>query len=458
MHDAKRMIFAGALFAGLVGVQPLAGADLVAGPMVGHVTDKSARLWMEFPVAGQVTVTAFDVVHNEPVGGMRIGVEGPTPFVCDVPISGLQPNHAYRVEVKLNGETVKLPEIALRTAPETGEEATFTVAFGSGLDIAPMTPAAGGAAESEPVLVPHKLPIFRSITTINPRAFFFLGGMGKLPEKLEDFPTTHRAAYRFITDFHTLIRREPDMQGLLNSTPCYALFDERDLGPAGVDSKFVFLQESLVAFQRFWPNPDWGTPENPGCFFTCSFGDADFFMLDTRTFRSEQSLLGAPQLAWLEKGLKSSRASFKVIGASCRLFGGGAKDAGDGWAKYPIEQADFLKWLEQNRVTGLISLAGNQNVGSVSKFESAAGGLRYPIFMAGTSMLSPIAEARTAANSPEVTEAGKETRIGGAAVRNSFGTLDFGGQNEHRFVTLRVRDETGKAVGEQTVLAQQLRD
>ena len=227
MHDAKRIITKSLLSAGvlLVAAGRAAAADLVAGPMVGHVTDKSARLWMEFPVAGQVTVTAFDVVHNEPVGGMGVGVEGPWPFVCDVPVSGLQANHAYRVEVKLNGEVVKLPEIVLRTAPAPGEEATFSVAFGSGLDITPMAPAngaGGAAAQSDPVLVPHKLPIFQSITSIKPRAFFFLGGMGNLPAKLEDFPTTHRAAYRFITDFDSLIRREPDMQPLLSSTPCYA--------------------------------------------------------------------------------------------------------------------------------------------------------------------------------------------------------------------------------------------
>ena len=48
----------------------------------------------------------------------------------------------------------------------------------------------------------------------------------------------------------------------------------------------VIVVPALVAFQRFWPNPDWGTPANPGCFCTFSLGDVDFFLLDARTFRS----------------------------------------------------------------------------------------------------------------------------------------------------------------------------
>ena len=177
---------------------------------------------------------------------------------------------------------------------------------------------------------------------------------------------------------------------------CGAL-TSRDLGPVGVDSKFVFLQESLVAFQRFWPNPDWGTPENPGCFFTCSFGDVDFFMLDTRTFRADKSLLGGAQLAWLEKGLKGSRASFKVIGAPCRLIG----DGKDGWGLFPAEREAFIKWLGDSHITGIVSLAGNQTLGEVTKYDAPAGqGPRYPIFTVGTSTLSPVAEPRQVASIP----------------------------------------------------------
>src|ERR1051325_6083718 len=83
--------------------------DPVAGPMVGHVTEPSARVWMQWPIAGEVSVTAFDLESKSAVSAVKVGLEGPSPFVCDVPISGLQPNRSYRIEVKFDGQDVRIP-------------------------------------------------------------------------------------------------------------------------------------------------------------------------------------------------------------------------------------------------------------------------------------------------------------------------------------------------------------
>src|SRR5690242_9423983 len=50
-----------------VGGLPSFAVDLTAGPMIGHVTDTSARLWMQFPVAGDVTINAFEVETSHQV-------------------------------------------------------------------------------------------------------------------------------------------------------------------------------------------------------------------------------------------------------------------------------------------------------------------------------------------------------------------------------------------------------
>src|SRR5690242_7244790 len=120
-----------------------AGVDLTAGPMVGHVTDHSARIWMQFPVAGEVTITTYDAQQNFQVSELRVDLTGPLPFTCDVPINNLQPNHTYRIAVKLDGDPVRLPppELAIRTAPTPGEEAAFTIAFGSNIAFSPLLPA-----------------------------------------------------------------------------------------------------------------------------------------------------------------------------------------------------------------------------------------------------------------------------------------------------------------------------
>jgi hypothetical protein len=48
-------------------------------------------------------------------------------------------------------------------------------------------------------------------------------------------------------------------------------------------------------------------------------------------------------------------------------------------------------------------------------------------------------------------------RQGAAVVGPQFATLDFGGVREHRFVTMRVRDEDGRVKAEQTVFGVQLK-
>jgi hypothetical protein len=385
---------------------------------------------------------------------MRVGLEGPIPFVCDVPVSSLEPNATYRIEVKFDGQPVILPgpDVVLRTAPTPGEEAAFSVACGSGILISPFTPARPSAstapvttspttAPPTPTFAPHKLPIFRAITDTNPRAFIFLGNVGTLPPKLDEFPTTHRAAYRFIADFHSNLRREPDLQPLLRTTPCYAVFGDRDYGPADCDSTYVFAPEALVAFQRFWPNPDWGSPENPGCFSTFSLGDTDFFLLDARTFRTAKTLLGTPQLAWLQANLSASHAAFKILAAPCTLWGDDPEhpDA-DSWSRFPAEQAAFLRWLGDSHITGIVALGGNHPTGALAKFDpDPATNLRYPLFILATSTLA-------------------KSQHGIGDPPNTFGTLDFAGKGEHRSLTLRLRDDTGKTRLEQVLLAAQLKN
>jgi alkaline phosphatase D len=431
-------------------LRPAAAAhvDLVAGPMVGHVTENSARIWMQFPIAGQVGINVIDARTNQTVSGVKVDLEGPSPFACDVPVNNLRPDRSYRLEVKFEGDPVTLPapDLVIRTAPSPGDESPLTIAFGS--DIAPPPP---GAAKGPAAL-------FKAITDLKPRAFFFLGNVGYLPPSLNQFPTTRRAAYRFICDLHDSIRREPFLQPLFRTTPSYGLFNDRDFGTLDADQSFPFAQESLIAYQKFWPNPDWGTPQTPGCFSTCTFGDVDFFLLDTRTYRTPSSsaatqpaaaaLLGPGQLDWLKKSLLASRASFKVLAAPCPLF----SDEPDSWARFPAEQPPFLRWLGDHHISGLLALAGNRPAGELTRVDPPrAAGVLYPLFTLGTSTLTDIPGRAPPTLLPN------PQRLAQPVLQNNFGTLDFGGQREHRLVTLRLRDESGKTRLEQILYASQLR-
>ncbi len=422
--------------------------------MVGHVTDRSARIWMQLSIAKQVTIECYDEGDSQ-ASAVSLDVEGPLPFVCDLPLNNLEPNKSYRIVVKLNGQVVHPPgpEVVVRTAPAPGEEAAFSVGFGSGANFssANTLPAATGERTTSPV--------FKIINEVKPRAFLFLGNSGMLPEKLDDFPATRRKAFRWICDADFRIRCEPVMQQLFRTTACYGIWGERDFGAIGGNKDWVYAKESQAAFQRYWANPDWGTPQNPGCYCAFTMGDVDFFLLDDRMFRDSEagdgsgrkSMVGESQLAWLKKGLAESRATFKVIGSAGDLLADYAGAGGNSWRNYQPEQGDFLRWAFENHISGLlfVSGGGGRPWGELTAIaRNKADGKTYPLVELTSGLLAGKESGVVAPNAD---------RSGSAVTENNFGTLDFGGVREHRFVTLRLRDESGKIRIEQTVFASQLR-
>lgn len=411
------------------------GADIVAGPMVGHVTDKSARVWLQLSVAKNVTVSAFDADGGRmAVSQVGVDVEGPTPFIADVPVNNLEANKTYRMEIKLDGKVVDTAgPVMVRTMPVPGEEAAFSVALGSGMD-----PKGAGS-----------MPIFKQVKAAGPRAFFFLGNSGALPGKLEEFPQARRAAFRFISDFHSRIRREPDLQDLFRTTATYGVWDGRDFGTADADKGFVFAKESLAAFQRFYPNPDWGTPETPGCYFSMTIGDADFFCLDDRTYRDAagRTLFGAGQMQWLKEKLQGSKANFKIIASGGPLL---TQESGEtAWPAFGKEQTEFLEWVFANKVTGVVFVSGGRRVGELTGRRPTGPG-EYPLLELSCGPLTATAgdEGAVQANAQ---------RAGDAVVGSNFGVLEFGAQGQHRFLTMQLRDVSGKTRLAQTVTASQLR-
>ena len=422
-------------------------ADIIAGPMVGHVTDKSARIWMQLSIAKTVTVECYDDTDSQ-VSAVSSDMEGPLPFVCDIPVNALKPNKSYRIVVKLNGEAVRPPgpDVVIRTTPAPGEEAAFTVGFGSGAN-----PRGAGGGDGA--------AIFRQINEVKPRAFLFLGDSGKLPEKLEEFPDTRRKAFRFYCDFDTTVRTNPEMQPLLRSAACYGIWGERDFGALGGNKDWIYAKESQAAFQRFWANPNWGAPDNPGCYCTFTIGDADFFLLDERMFRdaendpARKTMLGDAQLAWLKQGLSESTATFKVIACAGNAL---ADYPANSWRNYQPEQAEFLRWIFAHHVSGVIFVSGGGGRGwgeltgiPRDKFDATT----YPLVELTSSALTG---GKVPAGPPATMPTSNADRSGSAVTESNFGTLDFSGVREHRFVTMRLRDEKGKIRVEQTLFASQL--
>lgn len=411
-------------------------ADIIAGPMLGHITDTSARFWMQLSTAAEVTIETSDVDRNRAVGRIRIPVEGPWPFVLDTPIGGLDPNRNYRLNILIDGKPVKIPgpEVQIRTAPTVGEPDNFAVAFGSNFD---------------PKLTDPDL--FKNVQMLRPRAFIFLGNAGFFPASETGWPEMRRAAFRMMADTHRRTRTMKGLELLQRTTAMYAIWGDRDYGITGASKDWVYKQESLVAFQRFWPNPFYGTPETPGLYCNFTIGDAEFFLLDTRYYRDDdnaadrQSMLGEGQLAWLKKNLAESRATFKVIASPSPVL---PRNPGS-WQSYPEGQT-CIKWIRDQQIPGVVFISGGNLFGELSAIKPSEGSTDYPLFDLTSARVSPAEVAiQGFPDNPE--------RVSEVITDANFGTIEFGGPRSQRFITLRLRDAKGNVRVEKRAFATELR-
>jgi alkaline phosphatase D len=97
-----------------------------------------------------------------------------------------------------------------------------------------------------------------------------------------------------------------------------------------------------------------------------AWAGVDFFMLDTRRFRSPQQMnddgdkpmLGAAQKSWFKDRLKASTAPFKFIITSVPFHGGGV----DTWGSYRTERDEITRFLRDEKIGGAIFLTGDYHL------------------------------------------------------------------------------------------------
>jgi alkaline phosphatase D len=165
--------------------------------------------------------------------------------------------------------------------------------------------------------------------------------------------------------------------------------DSKDLSG---DKRYTEKNEQLLvaratrAFLEYAPLRYHGADESERVYRKISYGPLlDIFVLDMRSYRGPNSynrqekpgpdaaFLGPQQLAWLKDGLKSSKATWKVVSADMPigLLVGDGKDAqgrdmfeavanGDG----PVlgrefEFADLFKYLKQQKVRNVVWLTAD---------------------------------------------------------------------------------------------------
>jgi alkaline phosphatase D len=299
--------------------------------------------------------------------------------------------YGYSVWFDAAGGRSKTATGSFRTAPSTGSRRPVGLVFSGDL---------GGLGYCRP-LDTGGYAIFDAMRALRPDFFVADGDMvyaddtcpylapdgrpnvaAALPNVAFDVPWTSPrkllAAYMAHWRYNRL---DPYFKRFLAGTPIYSAWDDHevinDFGAAwpeyppnptkpGYTNLVRAGRQAYLAYAAMRPGPmyrsfRWG-------------GDVELFVLDGRSYRSRddlpdtaqnaKTLLGAAQLAWLERGLARSTATWKIVVSDVTLsIGSGTAAARDGWANtggktgFERELLSLLSFLDARDVRNVVFLA-----------------------------------------------------------------------------------------------------
>jgi alkaline phosphatase D len=420
---------------------------LQSGPMVGYCEMTEAVIWLQTSEKASVKITYFDIDNPTKIlysdvysSSKEVG------FTHHIILDQLTPGKKYKYDVFINDKKIILPyetSFSSKKLWEWREDAPdFTVAFGSCMYInepevdRPGKPYGSGYT------------IFESISKKNPDIMIWGGDNTYLRESDWDSKTGiyHR---------NTHSRSIKEIQPLLAKTQNFAIWDDHDYGPDNSDRSFYNKQITQKAFKDFWANKYYGMNpnQNEGVFSTFTWGDAQFFLIDGRFFRSPEAritgaktMLGTTQFEWLIDALSASEASFKIV-----VIGGQILNTvldSENYSHFPEEKEKLLQEITANKIKGIFFLSGDRHFAEMSMLTRNNS---YPIY---DWTVSPLTSG--IASQKVLKEENKYKVLGSAFVQHNFGTISFLGTQENRQMKLTLFDANGSELWNKTILKKDL--
>ncbi len=394
---------------------------LILSPLLGGLSHNRANIWARADAPAQMHVwlaTKGDATDARYIGAADLLPENGHAGI--LPLAGLKPNSKYFYAVSLKKTRPSKNNFhAFTTFPKPGTKKTFNFMFGSCY-----RPSDEHGGETMDHLRGH-------IETDSLRFGLFIGdqiyadatefnGLGRVAVTLDEY----RKVYE-----HNWSR--PAMRDFLPSLPLFMTLDDhevdddwrwRDLSRRWADisilkkftrrTKRLPPQERYLAMDRVraalkaydehqaMHAPDLllpfetdakgefiFQPHDPASLaYTFYYGNAAFFVLDTRTMRvggRERTMLGKGQWIALESWLREVNGKYavKFIVSSCSLLHPFFFDvANDRWSGFPKEQKRLLKFLAVNEIEGVRILTGDLHSGhAVTAQLKCPSGKRIPI-------------------------------------------------------------------------------
>ena len=407
-----------------------------SGPMIGHVSMRSAQLWIQSNGPMEVQAKYRVKGDDEWMYTSLQETSSTEAFAAHLTMTDLEPGTEYEVSFVMDGA-------------ETSESINVTtqVLWDYRMDPPPFSFVTGSCAYINEAKYdrPGKpygggYEIFESMAADDPDMMLWLGDNVYLREV--DFQSYSGFLHRY-----SHARQTEEMANLLKTCPNYAIWDDHDFGPNDSDGSWIHADWSRDAFKAFWSNPSYGLPEAPRCVSTAfRFVDMEFFLLDNRTYRvnhynetNEPQVLGQKQIDWLIQALRKSRAPYKFVCVGGQVLNDAA--VYENVSQFPTERQQILDRLEEEDIRGVVFLSGDRHTTELSELTLGNGRKVYDL------TVSPLTSGPGHAR-----EEGNSLRVEGTYVeQRNYAVLSFDGPRKNRQCTVEIKDTHGALLWTQTL-------
>lgn len=330
------------MFSALLGVVAAAAEPAVIGPALGHVDERTARVWLRPAGEAEVTLTVRDPAGRSVFEDTQTATAD-RDFCLTWAVTGLAPatGYAYSFSWRSGGGAgAPTGPWPLVTAPPADLPARACLGFGS------------CGSEAFPA-------IWERMAVEGVEAILLCG----------DTPYIDTSDLAKNRQRHRAFLAQRGLTEVVRTRPLLGTWDDHDFGGNDSDGSEVDRETIRRVFTEYRALATYGE-EGAGIYTRVRRGPVEVFLIDARFFSrtgpspvdpTKKTLLGPRQWEWLKAALLSSTAPFKVL-ATGMVWHDKPNREKDDWETYAHEREAVFDFLAENKIGGAVLLGGDVHV------------------------------------------------------------------------------------------------
>ncbi|CAA7407480.1 unnamed protein product [Spirodela intermedia] len=247
-------------------------------------------------------------------------------------------------------------------------------------------------------------PIWSAINEFDPQLFIWLGdniyGDNKRPPRVfgkertigpwKNVPVFFPASEQELRERYRLQKSKPGYSNLRRRAQVIGTWDDHDYGLNDAGKEFSgknITQKLLLDFLD--EAPDSPRFRQAGVYASYLFGpkgkQIKVILLDTRyhrdPIRSDGSILGETQWAWLDKELRAPATQITIIGSSIQVISNLSATTAplfhmECWGRFPKERRRLFELIEKSN-RSVVFISGDVHYAEITRYDCATG---YPLY------------------------------------------------------------------------------